>query len=218
MAPLKFIVDAQLVNTAASDCPNDLDGCCYTHSAGNPHGSPVQTHYGRPAGTDPYCHSTRCSLHWRFSSTSNAAGCSSGHAERPQHRCSYRSCNPAGELFHTHCSYIDHFDIDHLDIDRLDGPNGHLYRHDLDLATGPEHWNWRLLELQTVGRMPVNIQKRFYSSKLVSCISTSLPPFWQSPCLIKNCGISRISKRDCGDLTRYRAVSRRLPNSAHGMQ
>jgi len=169
MAPLKFIIYAQLtVSYEASGCPNDLLDDSQ-RIAGSPRGSPVQTHHGKPACTVPCCRRTSCSLQWRFSSSANAAGQSSGHAVHRPPRRSYRSYSPAGERFDNR-SFC-------RGIDRLDDHNGHLYHHDRDHATEPEHWNWRLLIFRTVGRKPVSIHQLIYSSKLVSCVSTSCGTF-----------------------------------------
>src|SRR5262249_13302420 len=90
------------------------------------------------------------------------------------HRRSCPNYSPAGERSGNRSfgRGIDHHGIDHHDIDHHDpdDPNGHLYGHDHDHATGPEHWNWRLLIFRTVGRKPVNIHQFFYSSKLVSFV------------------------------------------------
>ena len=178
MAPPNFVVHAQPGVTAASDCPNDLDG--WRRNAGSPHGSPVQTHHEIPACTVPYCRSTSYSLQWRSSSSANVVDCSSGRAGHQPHQRSYRSCSLAGELFDTHNSCRG--------IDRFDDPNGHLYDLYRDRATGPEHLNWPLLKLRTVGRKPVNIHQCFYSSKLVSCVSTSLCLFGNDHA-IRKCGV-----------------------------
>lgn len=174
MAPLKFIVYAQLaVSYGASGCPNDLLDDSQ-RIAGSPRGSPVRTRHGRPVCTVPCFRRTSCSLQWRFSSSANVAGQSSGRAVRQPRRRSYRSYSPAGERF-DNCSF-------YRDNDHRDDHNGHLYHHDRDHATEPEHWNWPLLILRTVGRKPVNIHQLIYSSKLVSCVSTLRGSFGKLPC------------------------------------
>lgn len=176
MAPLKFIVYAQLaVSNAASDC-RDRDDC--SRIAGIPPCNPVRMHHGKFACTVPCFQRTSCSLQWHFSSSVNAAGYSSGHVVRQPNRRSFRSCSPAAELADIRNFYPG--------IDRLGDPTdrlcGHLCGPGARLCgpgdpTGPERLNWRLLLFQTAGRKPVNIHQFFYSSKLVSYVLNPLRSF-----------------------------------------